>query len=112
MDWIIVHNSVSTLSMDQRSGLIAEGLQYLDRAIAINPDYEDALWYENLLIREQSGILKEKAGQTQDTNEARTLLATAAEWDARADDWSNRALEVRKKNAEKARALGVTDNGR
>jgi tetratricopeptide (TPR) repeat protein len=101
VDWIIVHNSVATLSMDQRSRLIAEGLQYLDRAIAINPDYEDALWYENLLIREQSGILKEQARQTQDTNEARTLLATADELDTRADDWSNRALEVRKKNAEK-----------
>jgi ketol-acid reductoisomerase len=97
--------------MDERSGLVAEGLQYLDKAMSINPEYEDILWYENLLSREQSAILKEKARQTQDANEMRTLLATAAELDARADDWSNRALEVRKKNAEKARALGTTGNG-
>jgi tetratricopeptide (TPR) repeat protein len=111
VDWIIVHNGASALSMNQRSSLIAEGLEYLDKAMTINPDYEATLWYENLLIREQSAILKEKARQTQDANETRTLLATAAELDDRADDWSNRALEVRKKNAEKARALGITGNG-
>jgi beta-lactamase regulating signal transducer with metallopeptidase domain len=108
VDWILVHNGVSTLSVGERTALISEGLQYLDKALAINPDYEDAMWYENLLLREQSGILKMKAQQTQDTNEARSLIADAAELENRADDWSNRALEARRK----AQRLGAAATGR
>jgi tetratricopeptide (TPR) repeat protein len=108
VDWILVHNGVSTLSVGERTALISEGLQYLDKALSINPDYEDAMWYENLLLREQAGILKIKAQQTQDPNEARSLITDAAELENRADDWSNRALEARKK----AQRLGAAANGR
>jgi tetratricopeptide (TPR) repeat protein len=97
VDWIIVHNTASTLSQGDRSRLIDEGLRYLDKAIALNPDYEDAYWYENLLLREEARILIEQANVTPDPREQMELLASAGELNARADDWSNRALEVRKK---------------
>jgi tetratricopeptide (TPR) repeat protein len=106
MDWKIVHNTDSKLSEEERSKLIEEGLQYLDKAMAINPDYEDSLWYENLLLREKAYIAKDKAKLTKDKNEQKQLLAMETELNAKADDWSNRAMEVRKKNAEKASSGG------
>jgi len=110
VDWIIAHNANSGLSTDDRSKLIQEGLQYLDRSMALNSEHEDTLWYQNLLLREKSGILKENARATTDQNEKNALLAEASELDARADDWSNRALELRKKNVGKAVVGGAAEN--
>jgi len=110
VDWIIAHNANSGLSSDDRSKLIREGLQYLDRSMALNSEHEDTLWYQNLLLREKSGILKENARATTDQNEKNALLAEASELDARADDWSNRALELRKKNVGKAVVGGAAEN--
>jgi tetratricopeptide (TPR) repeat protein len=109
VDWIIVHNTDSKLSPEDRSKLIEEGLQYLDKSININPDYEDTLWYTNLLLREKANMAKDKAKVTKDKNEQKALLATEAELEAKADEWSNKALEVRKKNAEKTAAPGGID---
>lgn len=109
VDWIIVHNTESKLSPDEKSKLIEEGLQYLDKAIVINPDYEDTLWYENLLLREKAGMIDVTAKATKDKNAQKELQSQSKELTAKADDWSNKALEVRKKNAEKKAAPGGVD---
>jgi tetratricopeptide (TPR) repeat protein len=106
VDWIIVHNTESNLSPEEKSKLIEEGMQYLDKAMAINPDYEDTLWYENLLLREKANLLKDQSKATKDKNEQKTLLAQYDDLNAKADDWSNKALDVRKKNAEKKAGPG------
>jgi tetratricopeptide (TPR) repeat protein len=110
--WIIVHDASSSFTPEERTRLIEEGLRYLDKAMSLNPAFEDTYWYENLLDREQSNILKERARTTEDMDAKATLLAKAAEWDARADAWVNEALEVRKKNTENNRNLGIPVPGR
>ena len=60
VDWIIVHNTESKLSPEEKSTMIEEGMTYLDKAMALNPDYEDTLWYENLLLREKANLIDDK----------------------------------------------------
>jgi TonB family protein len=86
IDWIIVYDKKNPLPSGQQSLLIEEGLNNLDSALALNPRYEDAMTYKNLLLRE-------KARLTFDPQEKNRLTAQA-------DEWFNRALETRKTNAQ------------
>jgi tetratricopeptide (TPR) repeat protein len=106
VDWIIVHNTESKLSPEEKGTLIEEGMQYLDKAMAINPDYEDTLWYQNLLLREKAIMLDDKIKTTKDKNAQKQMMSESEALKAKADDWSNRALDVRKKNAEKKSGPG------
>jgi tetratricopeptide (TPR) repeat protein len=94
VNWIMVFNKNNPPPEEEQKQLIEEGLTNLDKALAINPDYEDAMTYKNLLYREKARLATEEAEKTQ-------LIAQA-------DEWFNKALETRKKNAEKAAAGGVT----
>ncbi len=70
--------------------VIANGLKNLDQALKINPDYDDAMAYENLLVREGAD-----------------LVDTKQEYDEqikKADDWVQRAMDTKKRKAEKAAA--------
>jgi tetratricopeptide (TPR) repeat protein len=96
VDWLMVYQKQSPLAMGEQSRLIDEGLDYMDRAIALNPQYDDAMTYKNLLLREKARLAVDPA-------ERARLIALA-------DDWFNHALEVRKRNAELRRA-GVPLNG-
>ena len=62
--------------------------QYLDKALALNPDYDDAMTYKNLLLSPK--------GPTCEPTEEEKASSTA-----QADEWFNKALETRKKNQEK-----------
>jgi hypothetical protein len=86
--------------------LIEEGMQYLDKAMTLNPNYEDTLWYQNLLLREKAIMLDDKIKATKDKNAQKQMMSESQDLKAKADDWSNRALEVRKKNAEKKAGPG------
>ena len=66
--------------------IIENGLKSLDQALKINPDYDDAMAYENLLIRERADLADDKAGY-----EAQTKVA---------DDWVQKALATKKKKAD------------
>ena len=68
VDWIIVHNTESKLSPEEKGKLIEEGMQYLDKAMALNPNYEDTLWYQNLLLREKALMIDDKIKATKDKN--------------------------------------------
>ena len=92
VDWIMVYNKNNPLPEDQQTKLIEEGLANLDKALAVNPDYEDAMTYKNLLYRE-------KARLSDSADEKKQLIAQA-------DEWFNKALETRKKNAEKKKLPG------
>jgi tetratricopeptide (TPR) repeat protein len=86
-DWILVYDKQNPLPDEEKATLIAEGLQNIDKAISLNPTYEEALTYKNLLLRQ-------KALLTKDPNESKAL-------NAEADEWFNKALEARRINAEK-----------
>ena len=77
---------------EDQAKYVDEGLTNLDKALALNPDYEDAMTYKNLLYRE-----KARLSDTEDDKKRLTAMA---------DEWFNKALETRKKNAEKKKAVG------
>ncbi len=71
---------------------LTDGIEYEKKALEIDPQYENAMSYMNLLIRYRADI--------EDTKEA--YLADVKE----ADDWMGKALETTKvKAAKKAEAL-------
>ncbi len=68
--------------------LIDQGLESLEKAIEIDPDYDDAMAYVNLLYRE-------KADFAENNSDYDDLLAQA-------DEWVQRALDTRKRKAEES----------
>jgi tetratricopeptide (TPR) repeat protein len=77
----------------QYGPVIDGGLKALDKALEINPEYDDAMAYENLLTRERADLT--------DTKEEYTAQMKIAE------DWFQKALATKKHKAEqKAKATG------
>ncbi len=78
--------------------LVTEGLQYLNKAVEINPTYDDAMQYLNLTYRRKADI------DCPDDNARKADLAQA-------DQWSQKAMGARKQNEaakEKKTGGGVT----
>ena len=73
--------------------VIDGGLQALDKALQIDPEYDDAMAYENLLIRERADL--------DDTPEEYKKDIQIA------DDWVQKALATKKAKAEKKAAAGA-----
>jgi tetratricopeptide (TPR) repeat protein len=67
--------------------VINAGLQALDKTLQINPEYEDAMSYENLLIRERADLMDNK-----DEYEKEIMIA---------DGWVQKALETKKVKIER-----------
>src|SRR5262245_14464866 len=93
IDWIIVYDRENPQPLGVQSALIEEGLNNLDIALSLNPDYDDAMTYKNLLFREKARLAVDPAER--------------ARFTALADEWFNKALDTRKKNAQ-ARQVGST----
>jgi tetratricopeptide (TPR) repeat protein len=77
--------------------VIQAGLQALDKALQIDPEYEDAMAYENLLIREQADLT-----DTKEEYEKQIKIA---------ENWVDKVMATKKAKAEKkARdaAAGIT----
>jgi tetratricopeptide (TPR) repeat protein len=80
--------------------VIEGGLKALDKALQINPDYDDAMAYENLLVRERADLMDDKAQYEQQIKIA--------------DDWVDKNLATKKKKAEekaKKAGGGITTGG-
>jgi tetratricopeptide (TPR) repeat protein len=92
VDWIIVADKAAPPPVEEQARLVEEGLQNLDKALALNPDYEDAMSYKNLLYRE-------KARLTQNEEEKKQFLALA-------DEWFTKVLETRKRLQDKKASPG------
>lgn len=71
---------------------INAGLQALDKTLQINPEYEDAMSYENLLIRERADLLDSK-------EEYEAAVKTA-------DNWMQKALDTKKAKAARKEKKG------
>jgi cell division septation protein DedD len=65
---------------------IEDGLRMLQTALQLDPDYDDAMAYMNLLCRLKSGIVDS-------SNEAADLYAQA-------DRWVGKAIETKRRNAQ------------
>jgi len=106
VDWIIVSDTESKLSPEEKGTLIEEGIKYLDKAMALNPDYEDTLWYHNLLLRQKAILLDNQVKVTKDKAAQKQLMAESDALKIEADSYTARAMEVRRKNAEKKTGPG------
>jgi tetratricopeptide (TPR) repeat protein len=96
LDWIVVFDKTNTAPKEEQLKTIEEGLSYLDKSLALNPDYDDAMSYKNLLYRQ-------KAERAENADEAKKYTEMA-------DEWFNKSMETRKKNAEKKKAVPVGNN--
>lgn len=67
------------------NALVAEGMQFLDKAVAINPTYDDAMQYLNLTYRRKADL------ECPDDNARKADLA-------KADEWAQKAMGARKTN--------------
>lgn len=78
----------------QYSALIDQGISYLEKALDLNPMYDDAMAYMNLFIRERADLMDSP-------EQYRRAIAMA-------DQWVAKALDTKKMKAESARsnALG------
>lgn len=91
-NWLRIRDKNNPLSEEEKVQAVEEGLQYVDKALEKNPNYQEALAYKNLLLRD-------KAAATKDPAEAKRYLDEA-------DVYFNKALEALKVNAEKKTAEG------
>jgi len=68
------------------ASVIQDGLNNLDEALKVDPDYDDAMAYENLLIRERADLADNKEDYERDVKAA--------------NDWVDKAMAVKKKKTE------------
>jgi tetratricopeptide (TPR) repeat protein len=73
---------------EQNEGLVAEGLQYLNQAVANRANYDDAMAYLNLIYRRKADV---------DNGNPDAVKADVAS----AKEWSTKAMGTRKANEEK-----------
>ena len=83
VDWLIVYDKTNPPSLNEKSLLIDEGLQHLDRALAVMT-FVEAMTYKNLLLREKAKLASDPA-------ERDNLVAQA-------DEWFNKTLVELKQN--------------
>lgn len=86
--WERSYRGAALITPEERAAVVEKGLQMMDKALAIDPDYFDALSYTNLLYREKAKVL---------AGEGRMDEALAAQDTANA--YVKKALEARKKAA-------------
>jgi TonB family protein len=92
-NWILAYDKQKPLPDAERAGVIDEGLENLAAALRLNPLYDEAMTYTNLLLRE-------KAKLTSDAREAARLSNEA-------NQWVEKALATRRLN----RPLGAGPAG-
>jgi len=99
--WDKAHN-YPDLNDEQRQQVITQGIDAENKALAIDPNYAEALAFINLLYREQARI------------DQRTNPQRATEDLAKADEYRNKAIELnRQRAAEKAKtAAAATATGK
>ncbi len=73
---------------DKYSAMIEDGIKNLQKALEIDPQYDDAMSYLNLLIRERADLQDNEDDYKKDI--------------AMADNWMNKAMDTRKIKAAKA----------
>jgi tetratricopeptide (TPR) repeat protein len=67
--WERSNKAVLSVSPEERAEVIAQGLDALDRALALDPEYTEAIAYKNLLYREKADALS-KAGNSEEAKAA------------------------------------------
>jgi len=91
--WARSYHGGLAVSHDEREQVVEKGIAALDKALAIDPNYFDALSYINLIYREKA---KELASMGKN--------AEAGEAYAKADEYQKRAIDLKKAQTSKAKS--------
>ncbi len=88
--------NVCTLLKDKNAAIIQDGIDNLNKALQLRPDYDDAMAYMNLVYRERADL------SCDDPAARAAYLKTA-------DDWVDRTMATKKAKAEREPgAQGIT----
>ncbi len=88
VDWYLAFNKMTPVGPEEKAVFIEEGLRDVDIAIALKPDYDEAMTFKNLLLREKAMMSPDSAGKN-------SLMAEA-------DIWFSKALEARRSKPPKS----------
>ena len=88
--WARSYKGGFEVSQEERELVVDKGINALDKALAIDPNYFDALSYINLIYREKAKALT-TVGKTAEAGQAY----------AKADEYQKRAIELRKSQTAK-----------
>jgi tetratricopeptide (TPR) repeat protein len=91
--WARSYHGGLAVSQEERETVIEKGIVALDKALAIDPNYFEALSYINLLYREKSKALRQ-VGKDVEAGQA---------W-AKADEYQKQAIDLRKAQSGKAKS--------
>lgn len=79
---------------DQNQQKVEDGIQYLQKALQLRPDYDDAMAYLNLLYRQRAEY------ECDNPDQRKADLKTA-------DEWVDKTMATKKAKAEKAGPSGI-----
>jgi tetratricopeptide (TPR) repeat protein len=91
--WARSYHGGATVSQDERTQVVDKGIDALNKALAIDPNYFDALSYINLIYREKAKSLAAE-GKNEEAGQAY----------AKADEYQKKAIDIRKQQAAKPKA--------
>jgi tetratricopeptide (TPR) repeat protein len=91
--WARSYKGGLEVSQEERELVVDKGINALDKALAIDPNYFDALSYINLIYREKAKALT-TVGKTAEAGQAY----------AKADEYQKRAIELRKSQMAKPKS--------
>src|SRR5262245_53565806 len=91
--WSRSYHGGMMVAQDEREQVVATGLAAFDKAVSIDPEYFDALWYINLTYREKAKA-DAAVGRSQEASD--DIL--------KAEEYMKRALEIKKKQQAAATA--------
>ncbi|MBI4441982.1 MAG: tetratricopeptide repeat protein [Acidobacteria bacterium] len=77
---------------ERNAPLVDEGMQMLNKAIELRPDYDDAMAYLNLLYREKADL-----AETEEERQEHLKVA---------DMWIDKTMEIKKQKAQKSSSSG------
>ena len=129
VNWVLCYDKAHPLPAAKKSELIEEGLQNLNKCVQIDPNYYNAYFYINLLLRQKAQVvideLSEQNAKLKDQFTVAALDPKAIDPLVRkyggdryndykgylkeADQNFEKAMEVRKQVEAKAEAKGVVD---
>lgn len=100
----------SMLTVDEKLGFIAKGIDYCKQAVALKDDYADAFIIYNLIHRWRSQIYALQAGEIENDKVRQEELNVLAREDlAKADEFRNKAMElIKARKAKEAAEKGLT----
>jgi len=103
LNWITLNNPQKSeeLTNEDKLALIEEGQEFLDRALELDPYYENAAVYKNLLYRQEAALIS-------DDTEDEAEIARREELTGLADEWFAKAMSIREENSQReAQGLAV-----